>query len=185
MARVEPLTRHHATARGRPSQVNAVLCARSEMPMRWSRNRIVLVTAWVISVVVANYVGGVTGFRQGSSTEIALSGHDALQTVTVLRQLRGGNTDGVVTFLETQLDSEISSSVFGEHAYDSPYNVHMRLVFGDLPVETNAWALSEVLQYREEFPSMREDRALSAEIMEALRAYRDAPRPNLSSSADR
>jgi hypothetical protein len=138
--------------------------------------RALLAAGWLISVAAANYVGGVVGFEQGYHTELALSGHDALLTATVLRQLRNGNIDGTITFLETQLDSEIVAGLFGEHAYDSPYNLRIRLVFRDGPVAGNAWAFSEVLKYREEFPSRSDE--VRDRIMEGLEAYRDSPRPD-------
>lgn len=148
-----------------------------------TRKRAILAATWLLSVIAANYVGGVVGFTQGYGTELALSGHDALRTVMILRQLRRGNIEETISFMETQLDSEIASGLFGEHAYDSPYNLHMRLVFGDGPVAGNAWAFSAVLEYREEFPSTSDD-SLRVKIMEGLEAYRDAPRPGYSDSKD-
>jgi hypothetical protein len=116
--------------------------------MLLTRKRIILLAAWLISLVAANYIGGVIGFSQGYNTRTALSGGDALRTTSVLRQLRDGNTDEVITFLESQLDGEIAAHVFGENAYDSPYNLNLRLVFGDTQVASNSRSFSEVLKYR-------------------------------------
>lgn len=141
-----------------------------------TRKKVILAGLWLFSVLLANYVGGVVGFIQGSTTELALSGSDALGTVTTLRLLRDGNVDQAILLLETQLDSEIARGVFGEHSYDSPYNV-MRLMFGDVMVAGNAYAFSSVLEYREEVPSSHDDE-VSTRMMEGLEAFRDAPRPN-------
>jgi hypothetical protein len=144
-----------------------------------SWNRSVLVSLWLVTIAIANYLGGVIGFSQGHSTCVTLTGTEAMITATMLRQLRDGNQDEVIGYLETRLDSQVSANVFGESSYYSPYNLRLRLLFGDNPVDSNAWGLSEVLRYREQYPSPSED-TVSTRLIEALEEYRDVPRPDYS-----
>ena len=145
--------------------------------MAWKRKHVLLVLTWLVSLAIANYLGGVVGFGQGYRTQSALSARDAVVTVTVLRVLRGGRSSEAIQLLETQLDTQIAADVFGEHAYHSPYNVSMRFVFGERPVRNDAYFLSEVLKYREEYPPVSGDASVNAKLMRALSAYRDAPKP--------
>jgi hypothetical protein len=145
--------------------------------MFWNRKRAMLSLAWLLSLAVANYVGGVVGYSQGSRTQICLSAGDAVGTVSVLRQLRDGRTADAINSLETELDAQIAANVFGRHAYHSPYNLFIRFVFGERPLQSNALGLSTVLKYREQYPPVSGD-TQNARLMKALAAYRNAPNPD-------
>lgn len=141
--------------------------------MRWSQRRSIRAGAWLLSLVVANYVGGVIGFYKGFSARMELSGADAMQTVTVLTQLREGDSPEAIALLESELDSHILSSVSGGNSADSLYNP-IGLLAGNK--DTNLSLLSEVVPYRDQYPSMLEDGIVRQRLMEALEAYRAARR---------
>jgi hypothetical protein len=121
------------------------------------------------------------GFNQGTMTQLALSGSDALSTMSVLRLLRSGRTTEALHLLEVQLDSQVAESVFGRQSYSSPYNVPTRFVFPDVP-RANAWALSQVLEYRQEYPPVNPDQSVNSKLMKGLEGYRNVPRPNTSAT---
>ena len=145
--------------------------------MTWKRKPVVLTICWLVSLAIANYVGGVIGFGQGYGTHAALVATDAVGTVGVLRLLRAGRSTEAVSALERHLDSQIVSDVFGQHAYYSPYNLWLRTIFGSVPVKGDAFLLSEVLKYREEFPPMTGNADLNSRMMEKLAVHRNAPNP--------
>jgi hypothetical protein len=145
--------------------------------MVWKRKHVILTSAWLLSLAISNYMGGVVGFGQGEATRLVLSASlDAEWTVRVLRMLRSGRFGEVIHLLETHLDAQTAAAVFGKHSYYSAYNPLMRFTFGDTPVKGHTYDLSEVLKYREEHPHASgfpsED-----ELMNALQVYRNAPRP--------
>jgi hypothetical protein len=164
-----------------------VRCGRSDLeePVAWNDKRVMLTLSWLFSLATANFVGGAVGFSQGTRTQLALSASGATETVAALRLLRAGDTAGAIRFLEMNLDAQIAANVFGSHAYHSPYNVFMRFVFGEHPVEGNAWSLLMVLKYREEYPPVIGDEPGKAKLMEGLARYRNARNPELSAPPGR
>jgi len=146
-----------------------------------SRNtkHILFAIAWLFSIAAAYFVGGFHGFTQGTTTELALCGPDAAHSVGVLTLLRAGKTDVAINLLELNLDSQLVSCIQIQHFYYSPFNLPIRFVFRDRPVQINAWSLGRVLKYREQYPPVAADSELRQELMQGLEAYRDAPKPNL------
>jgi hypothetical protein len=153
--------------------------------MPWNRKRVLVVLAWLVSLVIANYVGGVVGFTQGYSTALGHFGHQGFVSTTILRMLRAGRTPEAIQFLEIQLDSQIATAVDSgaSEAYRSPYNWR-RLIVHDARAEADASALSAVLKYREEFPPVSPDAAVNATLMSKLAPYRNVPPPSSTSKKD-
>ena len=151
--------------------------------MTRNHKRIMLTLFWLASLAVANFIGGVIGFSQGTRTQLALSASAATETVATLRLLRAGDTTGAIRFLETELDAQIAANIFGSDAYHSPYNLFLQFVFGEHPVEANKWFLSMVLKYREEYPPVTGDESTKAKLMEGLARYRSVPNSDLSPPA--
>jgi hypothetical protein len=148
--------------------------------MQWNRKHVLIGAAWWASLVLANYVGGVIGFRQGYKAALGLKGAEAMATTVELRALRRGSVAEVINILETRLDTDIASYVDSNVAktYRSPYNLWLRLTFGNMPMEVDAAALAQVLKYREEFPPVVGSEAMKAKLMSVLQAYRNAPAPS-------
>jgi hypothetical protein len=136
-----------------------------------------LTAAWLISLVLANYVGGVVGFSQGLRTHGALLAGDMESTVAALRLLRQASYTEAIPLLEAQLDAQIAEHVFGEHAYRSPYNLFQRFVFGERPLKDEAYQLRVAFEYREEYPPVSGDSSVNEKVMRALEKYRNAPKP--------
>jgi hypothetical protein len=142
-----------------------------------SRRRVGALVAWVVSLALAFYAGGIVGFNKGMETQLSLAGGDALVSVALLQRLHAGDTAKATSLLEATLDSQIANAVFGSGSYCSLYNVPMRFTFPQTPA-AEATALKGVLQYREEHPSPSVD--LAPKLMEQLARYRDAPSLDLS-----
>jgi hypothetical protein len=141
------------------------------------RKHVILALAWIASLAISNFIGGVAGFGQGLRTDSVFFGNDAIGTVSALRVLRGGKVQETILLLERRLDAELAGQLFVDHSYRSPYNLFLRSVFGDRLLKQHAFALSEVLEYREEYPPVSGNAAVDAKLMKELAAYRNAPRP--------
>lgn len=145
--------------------------------MAYKGKRVAIIGAWVVSLAVANYLGGVVGFEQGFRTHSALFGGDMAATVAALRAIRRPSCDEATRLLETQLDSQIAEHVFVKHAYHSPYNLFQRLVFGERPLKDEAHMSAIVWKYRQQYPPATGDRSVNQKLLEALAGHQNVPSP--------
>ena len=135
-----------------------------------SRRRVWL--GWAVSFAASYYVGGVVGFNKGVSTQRALSGGEAVVTMSTVRLIRSGHVAEATRILEGTLDSQLIQGAYNAESYCSAFNMPKRVTQPKVTA-VHARSMAVAIQYRQVNPGPNPHGY--ADLIARLKRYKDAP----------